>query len=110
MQGDLALAGVKWRYLGRSACRFSSLRISSAKASSRLEFAQNAIPFFGGQLVKVVKAGGSEDQIDKAVIEFALATVVVESCLGVSDEDLLGRHFNLVVYDDGLVRYDRLDA
>ncbi|MCQ4256269.1 MULTISPECIES: hypothetical protein [Pseudomonadaceae] len=75
-----------------------------------LEFAQNAIPFFGGQLVKVVKAGGSEDQIDKAVIEFALATVVVESCLGVSDEDLLGRHFNLVVYDDGLVRYDRLDA
>lgn len=28
-----------------------------------LEFAQNAIPFFGGQLVKVVKAGGSEDQM-----------------------------------------------
>ncbi|MFI8382005.1 hypothetical protein [Pseudomonas sp. NPDC079086] len=75
-----------------------------------LDFAQSAIPFFGGALAKVVKAGGSEDEIDKAVIEFALATVVVESCLGVSDEVLLGRNFNLAVYDNGAVRYDRLDA
>ena len=74
-----------------------------------IEFAQGAIPAFGGELVKVVKAGSSEDAIDKAVIEFVLAAATVETCLGTSDEVLLNRHFNLVVYDDGAVRYDRLD-
>jgi len=74
-----------------------------------VEFAQGAIPFFGGELAKVVKEGGSEEAIDKAVIEFALATVVVESCLGIEDAVLLNRNFNLVVYDNGAVRYDRLD-
>ena len=74
-----------------------------------IDFAQGAIPVFGGQLVKVVKAGCSEDAIDKALIELVLATVTVESCLGVEDSALLNRHFNLVVYHDGAVRYDRLD-
>lgn len=74
-----------------------------------MEFAQGAIPFFGEQLVKTVKDGGDEDAIDKAVIEFALATIVVESCLGTEDAVLLNRNLNLVVYDNGAVRYDRLD-
>ena len=74
-----------------------------------IDFAQGAIPVFGSQLVKVVKAGGSEDAIDKALIELVLATATVESCLGVEDRALLNRHFNLVVYHDGAVRYDRLD-
>ncbi|MDF5775617.1 hypothetical protein SON66_14800 [Pseudomonas syringae] len=56
-----------------------------------LEFAQGAIPFFGAELVKVVKARGSEDAIDKAVIELALATVVVESCMGIEDDVLANR-------------------
>lgn len=75
-----------------------------------LEFAQGAIPYFGGELVKVLRAKGSDEAIDKAVIEFALATVVVDSCLGVSDEVLLKSDFNLVVYGNGTVRYDRLNA
>ncbi|MBK3447545.1 hypothetical protein [Pseudomonas haemolytica] len=75
-----------------------------------LEFTQGAIPFFGGELAKVVKERGTEDQIDKAVIEFALAVVVVESCMGTSDEVLLQRTFNLAVHDNGAVQYDRVDG
>ncbi len=52
----------------------------------------------------------STDQIDKAVIEFALAVVVVESCMGTSDEVLLQRTFNLAVHDNGAVQYDRVDG
>jgi len=74
-----------------------------------IEFGQGAIPFFGGELVKVVKAGGNEDAIDKAVIEFVLATVVVESCMGIEDQVLANRQFNLAVHADGAVRYDRVD-
>lgn len=74
-----------------------------------IEFAQGAITVFGAALVKVVKAGSSEDAIDKAVIEFALATATVESCLGVEDKVLLNRNFKLVVYDNGAVQYDRLE-
>ncbi|MGE8485336.1 MAG: hypothetical protein ACN6Q5_22410 [Pseudomonas sp.] len=74
-----------------------------------LEFAQGAIPFFGAELVKVVKANSSEDVIDKAVIELALATVVVESCMGIEDEVLANRHLRLTVHADGAVRYDRID-
>lgn len=43
------------------------------------------------------------------MIEFALAVVVVESCLGTSDEVLLQRTFNLVVHDNGAVKYHRVD-
>lgn len=75
-----------------------------------IEFGQGAIPFFGAELVKVVKAGGTEDAIDKAVIEFVLATVVVDSCLGIEDEVLAKRQFNLVVHENGAVRYDRVDT
>lgn len=78
-------------------------------AEKGMEFAQGAIPAFGGELVKVVKAGGSEDAIDKAVVEFVLATATVESLLGASDEELLNRHFSLVVHHDGAVQYDRLN-
>jgi len=74
-----------------------------------LEYAQGAIPFFGAELVKVVKAGGTEDDIDKAVIELALATVVVESCMGIEDALLAKRDLRLTVHADGAVRYDRID-
>ncbi|MDY7563395.1 hypothetical protein [Pseudomonas sp. AB6] len=74
-----------------------------------LEFAQAAITGFGAALVKAVKAGSSEKAIDQAVIEFALATASVESCMGIEDEVLLNRQFNLTVYDNGAVRYDRVD-
>lgn len=71
-------------------------------------FAQGAIPAFGAELVRVVKARGSEDAIDKAVIELALATATVESCMGVEDQELLNRNFSIMVYESGAVRYDRL--
>ena len=74
-----------------------------------LEFAQGAIPVFGGELVKVVKAGGSDDAIDKAVIELVLTTATVESLLGASDDELLNRDFSLVVHHSGAVQYDRLN-
>jgi hypothetical protein len=74
-----------------------------------MEFAQGAITVFGGELVKAVK-GGNSDAIDKAVIEFALAVVTVESCWGIEDHALLNRHFGLTVYENGTVRSDRLEA
>jgi hypothetical protein len=78
-------------------------------AEKGLEFAQGAIPAFGGELVKVVKAGSSEDAIDKAVIELVLMIATVESLLGASDDELLNRDFSLVVYHGGAVQYDRLN-
>lgn len=54
-----------------------------------------------------MKAGGTEDEVDKAVIELELAAVAVESCLGGTDEDLLGRHLSLAVYNNGAVHYTR---
>ncbi|KFF42165.1 hypothetical protein JH25_27740 [Pseudomonas sp. BRG-100] len=78
-------------------------------AGKGIEFAEDAIPVFGSELVKVVKAGSSEDVIDKAVIEFVLATVTVQSFLGASDEELLNHDYSLVVPHDGTVQYDRLN-
>jgi len=73
------------------------------------EFAQGAIPVFGAELVKVVKAGSSEDDIDKAVIQLALAAVTVESFLGVNDAVLLKRNFSFAVYENGAVKIDHTD-
>lgn len=90
------------------------LKLAAARKPAAMEkglqFAQGAIPFFGGDLANVVKERGTEDQIDKAVIEFALAVVVVESCVGTSDEVLLQRTFNLAVHENGAVQYDHMDG
>ncbi|MNG40867.1 hypothetical protein D3C84_1296860 [compost metagenome] len=60
-------------------------------------------------MVKVVKAGSKEDAIDKAVLELVLATIVVDSCMGIEDQVLAKSQFNLAVHADGAVRYDRVD-
>lgn len=78
---------------------------TSAMANG-IEIAQRAIPFFGGELAKIIKQGGTEDQIDKAIIDFVLATVVVDSCLGTSDQVLLSRNFNLIAFDNGAIQHD----
>lgn len=73
-------------------------------------FAQNSLPFFGKELVNVVKAGGDEKAIDKALIELALATVTLELFFGVEEKELRSRNLMLTVYEqDGAVRYDRVD-
>lgn len=74
------------------------------------EFAQGAVPVFGAELVKVVKAGSSEDAVDMAVIQLALAAVTVESFLGVDDAVLLNRNFSFAVYENGAVRIDHVDS
>ncbi|KAF2405929.1 hypothetical protein SAMN04490179_4823 [Pseudomonas antarctica] len=71
-----------------------------------MELFQKTIPFFGAKLARVIKNSGTEEQIDKAIFDFVMATVVVDSCLGTSDEVLLGRNFNLVAFDNGAVQYD----
>jgi len=72
------------------------------------EFVQGAIPAFGGQLVEVVKSGAKDDAIEKAVLELGLAVVVVDRMLGIDDTVLKQSQFVLTVYQDGMVRYDRL--
>jgi hypothetical protein len=72
------------------------------------EFAQGAIPAFGRQLVEVVKSGAKDDEIEKAVVELGLAVVVLDRMLGIDDAVLKQSQFVLSVYQDGMVRYDRL--
>ncbi|MBN4180608.1 hypothetical protein [Pseudomonas savastanoi] len=75
-----------------------------------LNMMQGAIPTFGKELAKIAKQGGSEDDIDKAVFELLLVTVVVEQCMGIEEHVLANRNFNFVIFDNGGVRYDRIDA
>ncbi|WP_034069973.1 hypothetical protein [Pseudomonas aeruginosa] len=46
-----------------------------------LEFAQGAVPFFGGELAKICKKKGTQKELDKAAIELILAVLAVESML-----------------------------
>ncbi len=72
-----------------------------------LEFAQGAVPFFGGELAKICKKEGAQEELDKAAIELILAVLVVERMLGTPEKDLNNSTFSLNIYDSGIVRYDR---
>lgn len=67
------------------------------------DFAQGAIPAFGLELAKVIRNNSSEDEIDKAVIELALCILTVELYLGVTQEVLSHRNFDIFVQDNGMV-------
>ena len=71
------------------------------------QFAQDAIPFFASELVTVAKQKGSDKEIEKAVLDLALAVVVVERHMGMKDEMLRDARFALTVFENGMVRYDR---
>lgn len=72
------------------------------------DFAQGAIPAFGLELAKVIRKKSSEDEIDKAVIELALCILTVELYLGVSQEVLSHRNFDISVHDNGMVEINNI--
>lgn len=72
-----------------------------------LEFAQGAVHFFGGELAKICKKG-TQKELDKAAIELILTVLSVESMLGTPEKDLNDSDYSLIIYDNGIVRYDRV--
>ncbi|MGE6193718.1 hypothetical protein ACQKCL_22125 [Stutzerimonas stutzeri] len=71
------------------------------------KFAQDAVPFFASELVRVAKGNGSDDAIEKAILDLALAVLVIERHMGMKDDVLKNSRFALTVFENGVVRYDR---
>lgn len=89
--------------------KFASDRLPGAKQQG-MEMMQGAVPAYAKNLAEVAKNGGSEDDIDKAVMNLVMMTLVLELWMGVDETTLANRDLNFVINADGSVRYDRLEA
>ncbi|SMG61528.1 hypothetical protein SAMN06265784_1232 [Paraburkholderia susongensis] len=68
------------------------------------EWAAGAIPFFGGELINVMKAGELGKAVDKAAIELAMAVWLFDSIYcGLSPEVFVKCDLDLTMWHDGTV-------
>lgn len=89
--------------------------ISIAKSKEKLvrekgaEFTQGAIPFWGGELVKLTKQGLIGTEVEETAIQVAMAAWLFEHVYGgLSRKTFLQSSLVFTMYPGGAVRYDRV--